>query len=63
LTYTQYSFELNMKEDMTYVLGHGYLPSNNLRPSERHQIFEDTLRFQKELANEIYIQRCKEKDL
>lgn len=63
MTHTQYHFSTGVKEDVCFVLGHGYLPSTNLRPSERHQVFEDTLRVQKELANDIYVQRCKEKDL
>jgi len=45
------------------VLGFSYLPSTMLRPSERHQIWDELLAAQKELANDIYVQRCKEKDL
>jgi hypothetical protein len=58
-----YHFEPTFKEDLCFILGHGYLPSNNLKPSEKHQIFEDMVKKQKEFASEIYIQRCKEKDL
>lgn len=59
MTFTQH----NNKEAMVHVLGFGYLPSAELRPSERHQIIEDMSNFEKEFASEIYYQRCKEKDL
>ena len=58
-----YAYRRNGREDLVDVLGFGYLPSTNLRPSERHQIWEDLIKFQKEFASEIYIQRCREKDL
>ena len=51
------------EEALVDVLGYSYLPSTNLRPSERHQIWDDLIKLQKELASEIYIQRCREKDL
>ena len=60
---THYHFESHFREDITFVYGHGYLPSKNLKPSERHQIIEDLNKFKKEFASEIYYQRCKEKDL
>lgn len=63
MTHTQYNFNTGVKEDMVHVYGFGYIPSSELRPSERHQIMEDTIKFQKEFASEIYVQRCREKDL
>jgi len=51
------------EESLVDIPGYSYLPSSNLRPSERHQIMEDLVKFQKELASEIYITRCREKDL
>ncbi len=51
------------KEKLVDVLGYSYLPSTDLRPSERHDIWDDLIKFQKELGSEVYITRCREKDL
>ena len=40
-----------------------FFPSFNLKESKRQEIYEELILKQKELANEIYIQRCKEKYL
>jgi len=63
MTYRHHRSDNSGKEPLVKVAGFGYLPSTELRPSERHQIQEEFIRYQREFASEIYIQRCKEKDL
>lgn len=40
-----------------------YYPSNNLPQRIKQEIYDGILTKQKELANDVYIVRCKEKDL
>ena len=40
-----------------------YLPGNFLPQREKQEIYDQLKLMQKEFANEIYIQRCKEKYL
>ncbi len=41
----------------------GIIPNGKLTPCRQHQMWDELRLKEKELANEIYIQRCKERDL
>ena len=51
------------KSEPLFNFKENYLPGTFLPESRKQQIFDELLLKQKELANEIYITRCREKDL
>ena len=53
----------HITEKLIFNRSHGFFVSGEMLPVRRDQAIDDLLMIEKEFASEIYIQRCKERDL
>ena len=52
------------RKEQTLIHGSGgWFPNSKLKKSQQNQMWDELLMKEKELANEVYIQRCREKYL
>ena len=51
------------KSEPLFIFKDNYLPGTFLPERRKQQIYDEILLKQKEFASEIYITRCREKDL
>ena len=58
----RFNFDRN-KECIVNGHSHGFFVSDEMLPVQQHQVYDELLMVEKEFANEVYIQRCLERDL